>query len=471
MKSSVDKQTDAAARQAELAEPGRALMGRTRAMRAAGETYLPKFEGESDKAYKARLNSAFLFNGYRKTVKDMTGRVFDKPVTADGVDEGWLEDVDLAGRDLSVFACEVFETALAGCGLTYILADAPRSEGTVTQAQAQAGNLRPYLVHIQPDSVLGWKTAKVGGATVLSQFRFMEKAEDESAEDEFAEAWVDQIRVLDLVQGGVRVRLYRKDEGRDWQPVAEEEGGDFVIDGLSEIPVTPVYLSRAAFFEGEPVLADLADVNIAHWQSQSDQRVILHIARCPVLFGAGLDDEDKIVVSAGTMIKTSNEAAKLDYVEHSGAAIEAGREDLKDLEFMMEAYGLQLLVAQAGKQSATGETLDAQKETSALAMMADGLKDALERSLAHMQAFTSSADASVEVTVNKDFGAGIMTAQELGLMLNAVNSSNLSRDTFLREMARRGMIAPDTDPDLEAQRIDGEPPRLNAPPLDLGADG
>jgi hypothetical protein len=40
---------------------------------------------------------------------------------------------------------------------------------------------------------------------------------------------------------------------------------------------------RCAFGDGEPPLLDLAYLNVKHWQSQSDQDNILHIARVPIL--------------------------------------------------------------------------------------------------------------------------------------------------------------------------------------------
>ena len=42
-----------------------------------------------------------------------------------------------------------------------------------------------------------------------------------------------------------------------------------------------------------------------------------------------------------------------------------------------------------------------------------------------------------------------MTAQEVTVMLTAVNTGNMSRETFLGEMSRRGMVRADLDIDKE----------------------
>lgn len=469
MTDSVAKRSPAAQRQVDAAAKCRALMGGTTGMRAAGETYLPKFPAESKESYAERLKLSWLFNGMKKTVRDMAGRVFERPVE---LGEGapsqiieWCENIDLAGRDLSTFARAVFEDGI-DAGISYILVDAPARSGTVTVAQAQAANLRPYLVHLQAEEVLGWKSEPVANAQTLTQLRIMETVAVADEKDEFAQGYVDQVRVLDRTASGVQTRLFRKvkaQNGADTWALYDEP----TFSGLSEITVIPFYANRTGFFQGAPLLDDLADANIAHWQSQSDQRNILHYARVPLLFAAGRSQDDgPMVVSVGSVTTASDPAARLEWVEHSGQAIGAGRQDLKDLEFQMEAHGLQLLVARS--QSATGATLDAAKETSILAMTADQLQDTIEQALAWMAEYASLGAVSIEAKVNKEFGAGMMTAQEMQLLLNAVNTGNMSRETFLSEMARRGMVSPDLNPADEADRIADEGGGMDTQPGDDG---
>ena len=453
MSDTVAKRSDAVAAMAEAARKGRALMGGTGAMRKAGEAYLPRFKAEQDEDYKARLASSWLFNGFKKTVKDMTGRVFDKPAElaeAPASVVEWAENIDMQGRDLSTFACEVFKDGFAA-GVSFIMVDAPRRDGETTRAQAAQSGLRPYFVHLTVEEILGWKTATYGNVTALSQFRIMEQVEAGDPSDEFKTINIEQVRVLDRLDTGVQVRLFRKNDKEKWVLFDE-----YTTDA-SEITVVPYYAQRTGFCTGEPVLEDLADVNIAHWQSQSDQRHILHKARVPILFASGIDEDTELVIGASSAVTSQNPDAKLSWVEHTGAAIGAGRQDLKDLEFQMEALGLQLLVARA--QSATGAALDAAKETSSLAMMADSLVDALEQSFIWMMEY-GGIDGQVSVTANKDFGVTMMTAQEMQSLLTAVNTGQLSRETFLEEMKRRGALRSDLDTAMEIDRIEQEAPDL-----------
>lgn len=442
----------------------RALMGGVEGMRAAGETYLPREPRESRAAWEARRDRSFLFNGLRKTVTDMGGKVFSKPVTlAEEADERlrvWSENIDLQGRALNNFAYEVFKDGLQA-GISYILADSPpRAEG-----ETRATERRPYLVHVPEERFLGFKAEDRDGAMVLVQVRIMETVTESDPEDEFAEKTITQVRVFDLIEGRVQIRIFRKaqagDEWVEWSDGARQTD-------LPEITIVPVYTNRSGFMRGDPPLEDLADINIAHWQSQSDQRNILHVARVPILFGAGFQpgvdaDGNEVEVSVQSLMTSSDPNAKLGWVEHSGAAIDSGRQDLKDLEFQMQTFGLELLIPRAPNATATGEVVDRAKMTSPLAMMADNLADALEQAMAFMAMHAAIGAADTTVTVNKDFGISALHQYELVALLQMVTTGQISHERFISELVRRGLLADDTTAEEERDRIEDEGGDFNLP--------
>jgi hypothetical protein len=224
---------------------------------------------------------------------------------------------------------------------------------------------------------------------------------------------------------------------------------------------------------GEPPLEDLADLNVAHWQSQSDQRNILHVARVPILHGAGFDEDTKITIGPSAMIRTSDPQSRLEYVEHSGSAIGAGDKDLQNIEFQMQTMGLQLLVPQPGGKSATGEIRDDAKERSPLAMAARALGHALEESLGFMAEYTGKGEKGGSVRVNDDLALSIGQA-DLDWLLNAVNSGKISQETFWAECRRRNVLSSSFDPETEKDRIASEAPTLDAGPrkgMNLGQPG
>lgn len=441
----------------------RTLLGGTEAMRRAGETYLPREPAESADAYDCRLKRSTLFNATGKTVADMTGKVFVKPVVLekdvpDRIKE-LAEDIDAAGRSINVFARDVFFDALQP-GVGFIFVDMPKADvgqkRTLTVAETKSAGLRPYLIYIPIESALGWKSEMINGVQTLTQFRFLETVTEKDGP--WHEKEIEQVRVIERD----RYEVYRVNQNDPKEWVMVEQGSL----PLGKVPVVPIYLNRTGFMVGLPPLEKLAELNITHWQSGSDQRNILHVARVPILFGAGITSEDKFVVGASSMFRCNNAEAKLEYVEHSGQAIEAGRNDLKDLEFQMQTMGLQLLVPNPG-QSATGEVRDDAKENSPLAMMVEGEKDALEAALGLMAEYLSIGEGGGSITLNKDFGI-LAGAGDLQLLLNAVTSGKLSSETFWFEMQRRNILSDSFDPKVEKDRLLAEAPELDSNnPLDL----
>lgn len=463
----VNTPTEEYVRHAEMWKLPRTLMGGTKAMRAAGRIYLPQEAKESDEAYKARVARSTLFNGFRKTVKDMTGKVFTKNIVlkkdVPSQIVSYAENIDLAGRHLNVFARDVFFDTLQP-GIGYILTEmpAPLAQGTgrageVTMADEQAAGRRPYLIFIKAEDLIGWQSTIINGVVTLTQARIREVAN--VPDGSFATKCVPQVRVL--TPG--KWEIWREaTEGADKGKWVKVNGGE---TSLTVIPLAPVYINRTGFMTGEPPLEDLADLNVAHWQSQSDQRNILHVARVPILFMAGFGEDDTIEIGASSAVRSSSPAAKMEYVEHSGNAIGSGDKDLANLEFQMQTQGLQLLVPQPGGKTATGEVHDDIKENSQLAMMAGALGDAIEQSFGFMALYMKLPEIKGgSVVVNTDFGIMAGAALDIPDIIAAKNAGLIDKQTAIEELKRRGLLSDDVDVDVVLDRLATE-----APVLDRGA--
>lgn len=428
-------------------------------MRAKGDKYLPQFPQEDDASYKARKDSTWLFNGVRKTVKDMTGKLFAKPVTLAQPDDNPLNElmsnVDMEGRDLSNFGQDVFKAGLKR-GLSFIMVDAPRREGEFTAGQAQELGLRPSMTLLPLDCVIGWQWVNINNRPQLTQFRIAETAED-PGRTEFSDETVEQVRVLDLIDGRVQVRIYRSQSAGNG-PATSASGLELVetyTTDQTEIMVTPFYTDRTGFLTALSPLDDLAEVNLAHWRSQSDQANIMHHARAPMKYFHGYTAEDMTAFteSPGYAFVNSNEAAEAGVIEHSGQAIAAGRTELKDMEFQMQAMGLQLVISKTGNNTATGDSIDEGKANGTLTTWADNLKDALEIAAGWMADLAGVA-AETDVFVNKQFAAldHLTMDQVRDMYVNGV----ISKHTYIQEGRRRGVLDESVDAADEEERIGEE---------------
>jgi hypothetical protein len=434
------------------------LMGGTGAMRRAAKRHLPKHPAESDDCYAYRLSVSTLYNGLRRTVETMAGKPFSEPIEmADTVPPTiveWCNDIDLQGRDLHTFAHSVFTAALAD-GLSHILVEYPPTVPGATLADKQATGARPYFLHLRHGQILGWRSERIAGADTLTQLRFMEQVTEPAGE--FGTARIAQVRVLEPRLW----RTYRTNEKGEW--VKHDEG----VVTLGAIPLATAYAGRECYMQARPPLLDLAYLNVEHWQSSSDQSNILHVARVPILFASGFDDGN-LKIGAASAVSNDNPNAKLAYVEHSGAAIAAGRDSLKDIEERMSLMGAQLLVKKPGARTATEKAIDSADADSALALMARTLEDTIDQALQYMADWEGLGPAG-EVELMGEIGGlddmeieALMRARELGI---------LSSESVFGEMQRRGLVSDGIDWAGEAARLKAEGSALASGAAKDGAAG
>lgn len=464
----VNEQSEQVAALAKLYPALEALQEGTPAMRQGKTAFLPKWPNEEAQSYEARVATATLFPAYRRTVTVMGGKPFSKPLVLNkdvpAQIVSWGENIDRMGVNIHAFASEVFDEAIA-YGFCGILVDYPdtavrdQAGNAVasqprTVAQVEAEGIRPYWVRIKHDQILGWRTDTVNGQPRLSQLRLLESVEE--PDGDFGTVHIAQVRVL--YPGGWQL----------WRETGKSGAWAIYREGrttLKEIPFAPVYGRREGFMAGKPPLLDLAFLNIKHWQSQSDQDTIEHVARVPILAAVGVDDEEwQLTVGASTAIRLPTDA-DLKYVEHTGAAIDAGAQSLVRLEDQMIQSGAELLVKKPGDRSATESSNDAEANKCDLQRMAEMFEDSLDAALQFTADFARLGSGGT-CTVYKEFGAATLSEASGQLVLAMQQGGLISKATAIAELQRRGELREDIDAETELALVELEGP----PPGMLGQD-
>lgn len=443
-------EVEALAQQWPIAE---ALLGGTAAMRAAGVSFLPKWPNEENDSYSARCATATLFPAFTRTIGVMAGKPFSKQLTL-GEDvppkiAQWCDDVDQQGNNLHSFAASLMEEALS-FGLGGVLVDHPVVTGAKTLSDERAIGARPYMVMVRHSQILGWQASRVNGATVLKQLRIAETKE--VPDGEFGVKQQPRVRVL--TPGAWAVYMPAAKAEDDW--IIEEEG----VTTLKVIPFVPFYGKRRGYMDGVSPLIDLAYLNVKHWQSQSDQDTILHVARVPILAMIGADDDSTLTVGASAAVKLPL-GAEMKFVEHTGAAIGAGETALEKLEGQMIQTGAELLVEKPGQRSATEANNDAEANKSDLQRIVEGFEDSLDQALQFMALWVAEKQGG-HCSLFKDFSATTLTDASAQLIITMQQAGLITKATGLREMQRRGTLAADLDPAQELDAVQEEGPALGS---------
>lgn len=392
-----------------------AVVGGTESMRAASTAYLPQGERETDVNYKNRLNSSVLVPFYREALDTTTAAALKKPlnVTAPVGVTGLLDDVDGSGSSLDQFASERFWQGLHH-GVSYVAVEFPKIDvAPANLAEARAINAKPYLVPVDAKQLLAAHSTYDQGTERLVHFRWLSTSMEPS-EDYLTETLVETVKAYTQTDrnGPVRFVEWQLDEQGDWAVVVDQE-----MVGVHEIPVVCSYFWKTGFFTGRPVFGDLADLNIAHWQSTSEQRFILSTARIPFLHIAGDNLVLRNQTADGQTVETAFEISPhqvamtpsettINWVEHSGGAIEAGMKDIEYLEEKMKELSRVLLTEKSGDATATAAAINSAEAQTLLKHMLTAFCQSVEHWLTLMAMYLGeqgdvSVDADTDVEIEQ----------------------------------------------------------------------
>lgn len=427
------------------------LLGGTLKMREKAEKWLPKEEGESQRHYDIRLSRSVLFEGYADALDRIVSKPFKKSVTVTNKEKlppevlRLIDNADLRGRSLTQFA----KMALRGSahrGLSHIMVDASR--GAMTRADELFRGAGPRFVFVDAAALRKWRWAYDDVGTPILDRAYIHKRsivpDGEHGESQAGsiQMWTRN-EVLDFKMG----------DGGAWVPDSDPVTHGFVNDaGDPAIPIQTHYTNRIGDMVGYPPLEGLAWLNVVHWQSMSDQRNLLRVARVPKPYTSGdvsIEEQKKSPMAWGvsSLTRSSNPNFRIRFAEVSGTgAIAAGAKDLEDLEAKMERMGMRPFMQP--RTTATANRIDEEECNSDIEAWVRGLENVLTDCLAMACRWVGKEmPEDVKVDIFSDFGIGTRTEMDLDQLLKARSLHQIPQKVYLEEVQRRGLISEDRDVD------------------------
>jgi hypothetical protein len=456
------------------------ILGGAKAMRAAGETYLPKFEVESQAEYDLRRKHAKFTNVYRDIVENLAQRPFGTEVAIN--DDAppdlttFAEDVDGRGNNLHVFAGDVFFAGI-NAAIDWIMVDYTKGvpQGATRADEARLG-ARPYWVRYPASSVLAAYSAQINGREEFVHVRLSECVTERSG---FKEVKKDRVRVLNREEtedgqyGPATYEVWEKQEvtGHDKNDWIVIEGPTPISIGI--IPMVPFLAGRriGQRWQVHPPMRDAADLQIDLYQQENALKNAKEFTAFPMLSASGVDpqisdDGKPMAIAVGPKTVLYGGAAtdgggggSWEFIEPSASSLSFLADDIKDTIKELRELGRQPLTAQSGNLTVVTTAFAAQKGNSAIQAWALNLKDALERAL-QITALWLRIDGEATVTINTDFDLGFGDDESFAQVIEMYRDGTISREQLVHEAKRRGIIDRDYDGDVDLDQIlkemDGE---------------
>ncbi len=431
---------------------------------AASVAYLPMLLDETPGAYDARLRRTPFYNASWRTMAAFVGMLFRKPPNLEVPKElePLLDDVTLSGVNFANFAQEIVleDIAISRVG---VLVDHPlrvvNQDGSgPTVAQAEALNLRPSMSLYKAEAIINWHYEKINNRYVLTQVRLAEI--EVIRKNEFENEEEKRIKVLDLIEGKYRIRLFKEENG-------EQISGDLypLMDGkpLDFIPFYLIGPDGAQTAVSEPILIDLVDLNLKHFQVSADYEHACHMTALPTPVISGAQEQfhpetglpmEKSYYIGSTVAWLLPMGAEAKFLEFQGGGLSALENNLTRKENQMAAIGARMLTPEkAGVEASETLAMRNAGEHSILAAIAIATSEGLTRAL---ETFAKWAGKKGEVKfeINRDFMPYAITPQALTALLSAVQAGKLSDESFFDLMKRGDLIEADLNFEDEQSRID-----------------
>ena len=423
-----------------------------------GVKYLPRLSGQNDAEYFAYKQRALYYNATARTVDGLTGMLFMKPETieAPAAMDSIIADVTMGGLSLHQFA-EVIAEEVITIGRIGVLIDYPPIVNAVTLAQAQAQGARPYATMYDAESIINWKTGRINNVEQLTLVVLEE--ENEIPVDEFESKCEPQWRVLDLVNGAYRQRVFRKDKRGEFILVEEIFPQ---INGrvINKIPFEFFGVRDNSPCVDKPPLLDLVDVNLSHYRTTADYEHGLHFTGLPTPVVTGYYSDDKsasLRIGSGTAWLLPDPQSKAFYLEFTGQGLGELREALRSKEAMMATLGARILAPEKrAAEAAQTANIHRSSENSVLASIAQSISVGLTHVMEWLRDW-SNITGDVKVELNRDFIPNSMTAQDIDVLVKSWQAGAISANVLFENLVAGDIISQDTSFDDEQERIATRP--------------
>lgn len=405
--------------------------------------------GERYAAYK--LRAAFI-NATGRTLSGLIGIAFNKPpkIELTGGIEVIESDADGEGQPLEQLIRDTLSQNLQR-GRAGILAD---YTGSGIQTEATKG--RPVLRLFTAKQIINWRVTN--GKTSLVVIHYVEPVDDPDAfELTLKRHWIE----LRLISGIAHARKWEegtnKIEGRELLQLKDASGIP-----LNELPWAWIGSSNNDHTPDSPPLADIAYVNIKHYQAEADIAESAHTVGQPMVGLTGLTDEwaEKYLADGFTV------GSRKGVLLPEGGDLKFAQPDERNVlvtlaerrENQMAMLGAKLVERNTAAKTATQAGDEAQTDNSILSLCAGNVEQAVNRALQFAVRFAGSGEGLVEL--NKKYEVSNLDSQAITALLAAVQSGKMRLIDFVRYLQRIGLIGQDEKPDDVVDELINQAPSM-----------
>lgn len=260
--------------------------------------------------------------------------------------------------------------------------------------------------------------------------------------------------------------------------IEEDKAGDFlaVVESsgdlnLEKLPII-IYTATSESFETiTPPFLNLADMNIAHYQVNSDYLSILHTCNVPVIVRKGFieslvgqvsDQIPPIIVGSNSAIDISADGDFF-YAEPKGTALAETRQALEDMLDLIDQEGIKFV---SGNTAITAKEVELRAKRTELSLRNFALKKQhIIQELLDLRLLYVDEEIDAKIKVNNKIVKEELTADQIALLHQV---GVISRKSCIVWLKNYELI---DDVEAEEKQIDDEIVNIPLPPVQSTANG
>jgi hypothetical protein len=444
---------------------------------------------EDDDDWKLYNALAIYYNGTGRTVEGLVGLVFKVPpsIEAPAGAENLIDEVTSDLQSL-VDVARTCVTEIVIVGRVGVLVDYPEGdERGLTVADRLRLGRRPMIAVYLAESIMDWRVENINNKAQLAFVKLKETVVVPDPIDEFSHLSVEQYRVLDMVavnppdrgRPGVarvyRQRVFRKNEKQEWVQISEV----FPLTLGQYFDFIPFTFIGAEGTQTDPTdspIADLARLNIAHYQNSADYEWGLHYAGSPTAIfsgafapgGDGNDDVLEIRLGSRSGIHFQDPTGSAKYLEFTGQGLDAIAKAMDTKWDAMAALGARLLAPERRQvESAETALIHRGGETSVLANIANVVSDALSWCMNILIRWAGVSTAGeFKLRLNTEYVPMALDAGVLDSLVKSWMANALTIKDLYYNFHRSGAISPDQSYEEWKESLESAaPPQLINNPM------
>jgi hypothetical protein len=398
-------------------------------------------KGTGTLRYRNYIKRAVYTNFTGRTKNALVGAVFrkDPTIVVPAGLEYLIDDATGDGLSLNQLAKDELSNLLE-VGRAGFLVDYPQADQGLSVEDVDLLDLRASIVPYTAEQIINWKLDAYGGRKLLTLIVLEEDYPDD--DDEFGHEKKKQQRILRLSDEGYSQQIYR-----DEMPYSEQFFPT-KADGSKWFEIPFVFCgskNNDASIDDAP-LADIAEVNLAHYRNSADYEESCFITGQPTLFIThSLSAEQfaeynpngiKLGSRAGHVLGETG-AATLVQAEANNIVREAMNSKLNE----MVAIGARIVTDRGQNETAEGARIRFASENSVLGDVVNNLSEALFTCILWVGEFMGF-DGDTEFYLNTEFYDKSVDPQLIMSMVTLLDREIIGEADIFDRLKSAGLIEP-----------------------------